>query len=292
MLEFIKTFLQRINIIVIIGLLLIHFVFKEVNLIFSLLYYLFPLPVIITVIVSLSLFQRKKIRAYNLILAILLLVIWLGRSFKINTTETIKESDVEVVFWNATHKREFKHVFDKVDNLPDVVVLVEYHAVELAKLKLKFPNCFYYWHDDSEIGIFSRKPINIEQVFIGKDETTVISFTSHGLNFYAIDVASNVDVFRKNQIAFVQECIESDKKTILLGDFNTPLESKFLKDIKNNFNHVLTEKGNGFRETWFWNIPLLSLDHIWVSKDLDILNAEKIGTFKSDHSMIKAVIKR
>ncbi|WP_298341025.1 endonuclease/exonuclease/phosphatase family protein [uncultured Algibacter sp.] len=219
-------------------------------------------------------------------------MIWFGRSFKINTPETIHETDIEVVFWNATHKREFKDVFDKVDNLPDVVVLVEYHAVELAKLKLKFPNCFYYWHDDSEIGIFSKKHIDIKQVFISEDETVVINFTSHRLNFYAIDVASSMTVFRKNQIAFVQECIESDKKTILLGDFNTPLESKFLKDIKNNFNHVLTEKGNGFRETWFWNIPLLSLDHIWVSKDLDILNAEKIGTFKSDHSMIKAVIKR
>ena len=138
-----------------------------------------------------------------MILAILLLVIWLGRSFKINTTETIKESDVEVVFWNATHKREFKHVFDKVDNLPDVVVLVEYHAVELAKLKLKFPNCFYYWHDDSEIGIFSKKHIDIKQVFISEDETVVINFTSHRLNFYAIDVAASMHVFRKNQIEFV-----------------------------------------------------------------------------------------
>jgi hypothetical protein len=292
LLKFIKTLLQRINVIVIIGLLLIHFILKENNYVFSLLYYSFPLPIIIAIIAFLSLFLKKKVRIYNLILVLILLGLWFGRSFKINEPGTIHETDIEVVFWNATHKRELKHVFEKVDELPDLIVLVEYHAEELEETKLKLPDCYYYWHEDSEIGVFSKKPIDVKKVFISEDETAVINFTSHGINFYAIDVASSMNVFRKNQIAFVQECVASDKKTIILGDFNTPLESKFLKDIENNFSHVLNEKGNGFRETWFWNLPLLSLDHIWVSKDLKILNAEKIATFKSDHSMIKAVIKR
>lgn len=292
MLKFIKTLLQRINFMVIIGLLLIHFILKENNYVFSLLYYTFPLPVIIIIIVFLSLFLKKKIRTYNLIIALVLLGIWFGRSFKINASETIHETDIEVVFWNATHKREFKHVFEKTEKIPDLIVLVEYHAEELEATKLKLPDCFYYWHEDSEIGVFSKKPIDVKKVFISEDETVVINFTSNGINFYAVDVASSMNVFRKNQIAFVQECVASDKKTIILGDFNTPLESKFLKDIENNFSHVLNEKGNGFRETWFWNLPLLSLDHIWVSKDLKILNAEKIATFKSDHTMIKTVIRK
>ncbi len=292
MLKFIKTFFQRINILVIIGLLISHFVLKDSYYVSSLFYYTFPLPIIIIAIGLLSIFQNKKTRKYNLILTLLLLVVWFGRSFKVNTSEVINETDIEVVFWNATHKREFKHVFEKAEKLPDLVVLVEYHAEELEETKLKLPDYYYYWHEQSEIGVFSKKAIDVKKVFTSEDETVVINFTSHGINFYAIDVASSMNVFRKNQIAFVQECVESEKKTILLGDFNTPLESKFLENIKNNFRHVLDEKGNGFRETWFWNIPLLSLDHIWVSKDLNILNAEKIVTFKSDHSMIKTVIQR
>ncbi|WP_339893424.1 endonuclease/exonuclease/phosphatase family protein [uncultured Algibacter sp.] len=292
MLKFLKNQILRINLIVVIALLLIHFVLKENNYFFSLLYYTLPLPLIIIAVVLFSIFQSKKIRTYNLILALVLSVIWFGRSFKINTSEAIKETDIEVVFWNATHKREFKDVFDEVETLPDVVVLVEYHAEELAETKLNYPDFFFYWHSESEIGIFSKMTIDIKEVVLSEDETVVINFFTNGINFYAIDVASSMNVYRKQQLKFVTESIKVIENTILLGDFNTPLESKFLNDIRTNFNQVLTEKGNGFRETWFWNIPLLSLDHIWVSKDLEIIKAEKISTFKSDHSMVKAVIRK
>ncbi|MGB5420181.1 endonuclease/exonuclease/phosphatase family protein [Algibacter sp.] len=222
----------------------------------------------------------------------ILLILWVSRSFNINTSAVIQENDIEIVFWNATHKREFKHVFEKTKNIPDVVVLVEYHAEELEETKLKYPEFFFYWHAESEIGIFSKTPIDIDEIFISKDETVVISFFTHTLNFYAIDVASSFNVYRKNQLKFVTESIKKTNKCILIGDFNTPLESKFLNTIKMDFNQVLTEKGNGFRETWFWNIPLLSLDHIWVSKDLQIINSEKISTFKSDHTMVKTSIRK
>ncbi len=292
MLKILKQYRSRINFIIIIILLLIHFVLKETTFFFSLLYYTFPLPLIILGIVIFSIFQIKNTRIFNLILAILLSVIWIGRSFKINTSEIVKESDIEVMFWNATHKREFNDVFERTNHLPDIIVLVEYHAEELAETKLKFPDFFYYWHEESEIGIFSKKEIEIKDVFVSKDETFVINFVTNGLNFYAIDVASSMHVFRKNQLEFVTKCINTNKNTILLGDFNTPLESRFFNDIKTNFNQVLNEKGNGFRETWFWNIPLLSIDHIWVSKDLQILNAEKISTFKSDHVMLKTHVRK
>lgn len=291
MLKYIKQHRSRINLVCIIALLLIHFVFKESTYLFSLLYYTFPLPLIIGAILFFSLFQNKKIRRYNLILAFILLVVWLGRSFNLNTSEAIKETDIEIVFWNATHKRELEDVFSRVENIPDIVVLVEYHAEELEADQLKYPNYFFYWHAESEIGVFSKSPIDIKNVVVADDESAIINFQSYNLNFYAVDVGSSMNVYRKEQIEFVMESINTTKKAVILGDFNLPLESEFLEAIKLNFNNVLTEKGNGFRETWFWNIPLLSLDHIWISKDLHIINAEKLGTFKSDHSMIKTVIR-
>jgi endonuclease/exonuclease/phosphatase family metal-dependent hydrolase len=99
------------------------------------------------------------------------------------------------------------------------------------------------------------------------------------------------DVPRQWEIKFVNSEIKNTNNTIILGDFNLPYESMLLKEIKGNFNHAFTNKGNGFRETWFWNIPLLSIDHIWVSKDLNILKTEKVATFKSDHSMLKTYIR-
>ena len=101
-----------------------------------------------------------------------------------------------------------------------------------------------------------------------------------------------LNIFREGKWHLLTQLIKEKQNTIILGDFNLPFESKYFKSIKQNFNHAFNEKGNGFRETWFWNFPLLSLDHIWVSKDLKILKTQKINTFKSDHSMIKTFIKR
>ena len=52
------------------------------------------------------------------------------------------------------------------------------------------------------------------------------------------------------------------------------------------------KKGMVLEKLGFWNIPLLSLDHIWVAKDLEVIKTEKIGTFKSDHSMVKTFIRK
>lgn len=292
MIKLITPYLFRINIIVILVLLLIHFLLKECNYFFSVLYYTFPLPLIIIAVLGFAVLLRKPFRNYNLVLALVLSIVWVGRSFKINTLEDVKATDIEIVFWNATHKREFRHVFELNKDLPDIVVLVEYHAEELSKTKLQYPDYFFYWHEENEIGIFSKKAIKVKDIVVSDDETALINFSTNNLNFYAIDVAASMHVFRKQQMEFVTKSIKETNNVILLGDFNTPLESRFLSDIKTNFNQALNEKGNGFRETWFWNLPLLSLDHIWVSKDLQIVNAKKISTFKSDHSFVKAIIRK
>ncbi len=41
---------------------------------------------------------------------------------------------------------------------------------------------------------------------------------------------------------------------------------------------------HGFRETWPFNLPLLSLDQIWLSRDFTPVFASRRTTFASDHS--------
>lgn len=292
MLKKLKPHYNIINRVVVVLLLLIHFVFKEVNHVFSLLFYAFPLPVIILIILGFSYVIKGKQKYYNLILASVLIVVWLQSSFKINEPDGTKDSGIEIVFWNAAHKREFKHVFNVFDSLPDVVVLVEYHAEEIETAKAKYSDNYFYWHDDSEIGIFSKQPIYSKEIFTSENESIIISFSTYNTDFYAVDVNSSLLVSRKEELAFVNQNVQNKQRSIILGDFNLPYESEFFDTVKMGFNHAFTEKGNGFRETWFWNIPLLSLDHIWISKDLKIIATEKVNTLKSDHSMIKSIVRK
>lgn len=292
MLKILKLLFSTINVIIIIALMVIHFVVKESSYQASLYFYTFPLPIIIIIILILAIFLSRRFRTYNLILAGILLAIWLGRSFKIHIPEAISENDLEIVFWNASHERNFQDAFNENNSIPDVMILVEYHGDILTETKLKYPDYYFYKHPIEEIGIYSKTPITIKKVIPSKYGSTVINFETNAINFYAVDVSGSMDVPRSWELEFVHETIIQTKQTIVLGDFNVPYESKHLENLKNDFNHAFSEKGNGFRETWFWNIPLLSLDHIWISKDLVILKTEKIGTFKSDHSMVKTVVRK
>ena len=291
MLKIIRTLYLLVNSVIIIALLSIHFVLKESSYQNSLLFYTFPLPVIIAIVLCLTIFLSKTFRKYNLLLAGALLLFWLGRSFKIHIPEEINESDIEVVFWNASHERNLEDAFDISGNIPDVFVLVEHGKYSVDRLQLKYSD-YYFYKSINGISIFSKLPIELIDDISSNYGTNIVKFETYNINFYAVDVSGSMDVPRAWELGFVNSIIKKQTNTIILGDFNVPFESKFLDSIKNNFNHAFNEKGNGFRETWFWNIPLLSLDHIWVSKDLKVLKTKKIRTFKSDHNMLKTVIKK
>ncbi|MEL0455158.1 endonuclease/exonuclease/phosphatase family protein [Flavobacteriaceae bacterium SZ-1-7] len=278
------------NILVILLLLGIHFVVQEDSYWSSLYFYILPLPVIIFIVLLLSSFL-VKLRKYNLILAVVLLVIWLGRSFKIHFPDKINDADVEIVFWNASRENGFSEAFNLNGGIPDVMVLSESSSLDLSALKKSYPD-YYFYKSKEDLMVFSKNPIEDLKEESSRFRTYILFFKTMGKNICAIDVQGSSDVPRSWEFEFVNNQIKNEPNTIILGDFNVPYESKYLDSLKVNFNHAFNKKGNGFRETWFWNLPLLSLDHIWVSKDLKILKTEKIGTFKSDHSMVKTVVRK
>lgn len=285
----IRTILQLINVVVIIWLLVLHFIIKEQTYSDSIRYYIFPLPVIIVIVLIASGFLQKW--KYNIILAGLLSIIWLGRSFKFHIPDKIEENDLEVVFWNTSRDNNFEVAVTESGGLPDVMVLVELNETNLLKEREKYPN-YYFYKSSKELIIFSKTPLIIESENKSKFGTIVVNFITSGINFYAVDVQGSIDVPRKWELDYINELNIKKSNTIVLGDFNIPFESKYLNQLKNDFQHAFNKKGNGLRETWFYNLPILSLDHIWVSKDLRILKTQKLFTTKSDHSMLKTYIKR
>ena len=290
-LKFIRFVFKLIDVVTILGLLAVHFFIKERTFWSSLGFYALPLPVIIFVVVMLSIVLSKKWRQYNLIIAALLLLVWLGRSFKLHIPDDIKENDLEVVFWNTARRNTFKTALNESDDIPDVMVLVEFRNKNIEELKIRYPK-YYFYSSHRELFIFSKTPLDIKSENISKYRSSVINFETAGINFYAVDAQGSIDVPRKMELTYINKSIKEKNNTIVLGDFNTPYESFYLKQLKKDFNHAFSKKGNGFKETWFYNLPLLCLDYIWVSKDLKILKTEKIFSSKSDHSMLKTVVKR
>ena len=291
MLKVLKFILKLIDVVIILVLIALHFVIKEQTFWSSLFFYAFPLPVIILIVLVLSVVLTKRWRLYNLKIALILLLIWLGRSFKIHFPDEIKASDLEIVFWNASRDNDFQSVFNKNGNIPDVMVLVETGKYRIEDFKQKYPS-YYFYKSDKQLFIFSKTPLQIKSENISQYNTTVIGFETAGINFYAVDVTGSTDVPRSWELSYVNKYVNRTDNTIVLGDFNVPYESFYLKQFKKHFNQAFNEKGNGFRETWPYNIPLLSLDHIWVSKDLKVLKTKKFYSKVSDHCMLKTYISK
>tara|TARA_R110002049_G_scaffold114927_1_gene266602 strand:+ start:7969 stop:8841 length:873 start_codon:yes stop_codon:yes gene_type:complete len=288
--RFLKALYLLINVVIILTLLILHFYIKDSSYKASLFFYMFPLPIIISVVLGLSIFLGKK-RKYNLILAGLLLIVWLGRSFRVSFSQDIKDGDLEVVFWNTSRNNGFETAFNENKNIPDVLVLTESNEFDMEILHTKYPD-FYFYKSDSELRVFSKTPIDIIKEEASNFNSNIVNFKTMGLNFFAVDINGSYDVPWAREFAFFNSLNKNKQHTIILGDFNVPVESLLLKDLKKDYRFYFSSKGNGFRETWFWSIPFLSLDQIWVSKDLKIVTSEKIRTSLSDHSMIKTVIRK
>ncbi len=275
---------------VILGLyLLIHFVLKDNYYWASLLFYALPLPIVILFNLIILPFCKSVFKKYVKLALGFLIIAWCLQSLALNLGAK-HNADIDIVYWNAGHTQGFDDAFNQNQNTPDVMVLVEYDTTDYKSIRRKYPELHFYLSKEG-IGICSKKQIKNVQEQTSPRNSTVLKFETYNLQFFALDVTPNVFNFRKSEFEFINKHITEKHKTIILGDFNTPLESVYLKTYKHNYQHAFSESGFGLKETWFWNIPILSLDHIWVSEDLQLIKTQKIHGFKSDHAMIKTQIK-
>ncbi|MEK7950727.1 endonuclease/exonuclease/phosphatase family protein [Luteolibacter soli] len=101
-----------------------------------------------------------------------------------------------------------------------------------------------------------------------------------------VDVRSQPWISREPSLAGILKAAAGDPKAIILGDFNTPPESKWFRPWREQ-GLTLADDGprHGFRETWAYGIPLLTIDHIWLGPGWKAVWTRR-SRHGSDHSMV------
>ncbi len=79
-----------------------------------------------------------------------------------------------------------------------------------------------------------------------------------------------------------------DEPLIVLGDFNTPSDSAFFLPLRKRLRDVFEAAGHGYAHTWPMPLPVLDLDHIWVSHHFRVVESEHLTNFLSDHRAVVA----
>jgi hypothetical protein len=103
---------------------------------------------------------------------------------------------------------------------------------------------------------------------------------------FIVDGASHPLASRADVLSRVLSEAHGNPHTIVLGDFNTPIESALFDPWRAELHHAFNEAGRGLRETWPRPVPVLTIDHVWSSHDAPPLRAEKRWLPSSDHAAL------
>jgi endonuclease/exonuclease/phosphatase (EEP) superfamily protein YafD len=70
---------------------------------------------------------------------------------------------------------------------------------------------------------------------------------------------------------------------IVAGDVNTPVDSAFVAPFREHFAEAFEAAGDGYHATWPIPVPLLAIDHAWISPELKVTHCQIDWTERSDH---------
>ena len=270
-------------------------------------YYALPLPVLILAgaIVSAACLRRMKdcrVTAACVLLLEMQVIVWGGQVFSGPVDDPPADSH-RFVFWNVCRgnfgydatARELAG-FDA-----DVIGLVE--ATEQAE----YPD---FW--TSRIPGYSAKRLGSGMMILCRGEildvqpgnVTVpeepeavcryriisLKVDSALMRVLLMDVKSHPLMFRKPAFVRLAELAEelSDQPLIVAADFNTPINSVWIDQLRSRLTNSFEEAGEGYRETWPTLLPVLCLDQVWGNDRVTWHRSRHGWSIRSDHRSVTA----
>ncbi|MCW1885280.1 endonuclease/exonuclease/phosphatase family protein [Luteolibacter flavescens] len=114
-----------------------------------------------------------------------------------------------------------------------------------------------------------------------------VMLADHGeMTVVIVDIRSQPWLSREPAMAGILRAAAGDPRTIILGDFNTPPESRWFRPWREHGLSLANDgPRRGFRETWAYGAPLLTLDHIWLGAEWQPRWVAR-SSHGSDHSMV------
>ncbi len=274
----------------------VHLTVSDTESLFAPVFYALPLPVAGGLLALAALLARRRMsRRVIGLAAVLVLGAWFFKSYGWDYPASGKW---KVITWNLGRPR---HPFPPLIALvkaerPDVIALVESGEIPAAQARAyegALPG-YHMFAGAKELACLTRGQIldaSVTGLVNGSDEAHIrVKLGAERLNVFVADLTASPFLPRQPQIDLLAAMARGHARTIVMGDFNTPLESVCLAVMRTSFSEVMDGPHRGFRETWFFGLPLLSLDQVWLSRDLEPKFATRRLTFASDHAPVIATI--
>lgn len=290
-------------ILLVVGLLL-HFSVKDRFYPLALPFYGLPLPVLAGLAAGLALFQTqaRHLKFIAALLCVAITSLWLSRSlhWRENPSNHPGEQNLNVLVWNLSRPNSpsQKLVELILAHQPHIASIVEPGGEAgdlIAWYEERLPGYEVAWMPRGILW-FSRLPSRYRSRGkldgLGAYAYFEVQHSSGLFRFVSVDVFPYPHHPRTGQLREALEWTGNEPHSIIAGDFNTPLESVHFEPYRAHLTNAFEAAGRGFRETWFWGLPLLSLDQIWCGPEWKPLAVRKIHTTASDHAALLATFQR
>ncbi len=284
-----------------ISCLAIRFFVKDWIDAFSVVYYSTPLPLLATFSFMLGIIwlagKRTRVAQVYFIFTIVCLLAWSCESFSLNSRVSAP-SNLKLFFWNAASNKSANEIASHIHSFDaDVIGIVESGIKK--KTETIWKNVFSNYHveplADGMALITRGKILSKERGSLGRrGHFNLLEVALNGERFHVLLVDLDGDPFQSRSPAFEQlsKMIRSysPANLIVMGDFNTPLDSVLFESFRQYLTHAFESGGIGFAKTWPIPLPVLAIDHIWVSKKIKVVNCNLNSSRFSDHRAVVANI--
>jgi endonuclease/exonuclease/phosphatase (EEP) superfamily protein YafD len=206
---------------------------------------------------------------------------------------------LKLFFWNAAHNKRAGEITGYIQKFnADIIGIVE-AGTRTKKTRSVWKNAFPDYNVELLAGemafMTTGEILSKKSGFLGRHgRFNLIKVALNGEQFYVVLVDIDGDPLRSRAPAFepLAKMIRaySRDNLIVMGDFNTPLDSVLFDSFRQYLTHAFESGGRGFAETWPIPLPVLTIDHIWVNKGARVASCELNWSRLSDHRSVVANI--
>jgi endonuclease/exonuclease/phosphatase (EEP) superfamily protein YafD len=120
-----------------------------------------------------------------------------------------------------------------------------------------------------------------------------VTIDNRQLRCLIVDVYAHPLYDRRSALTAIAALAEhsADRPLLILGDFNTPVDSLHFADLRRHHVNAFEHAGAGCIATWPSLAPVLSLDQIWGNPHLQVQTCRHVLTTASDHRPVVATVR-
>jgi len=279
---------------------------KDATVVSGMIFYASPLPVLmvvtaITLAGFLCLKQRRPAWR-SAILLVILSVWWVAQDWRFSSTGPTQNSKaIQVLYWNVARRGDLSASIELIRSVnADIIGLAEV-AGETEERRAEFRTSF----PDYSVSVMGgglyllTRGESSEVTAVTLDRSSIARLVTVRINgedwpLAIVDIFANPLRSRARAFTRLQEVCDSEESRplIVMGDFNTPPDSFHLHAFREKYRLVFDVVGQGYSGTWPVPVPLMQLDHIWVSNEVAPVSIQKRYSFASDHALLEAVIQK